>query len=261
MVADDGPPPTPRRGICSGAGPCTYCFRRELRGCFVRFAEVGGPRAHSYRLENGTEKMTKIVAVSDTHGRHRRVEIPDGDVLVHAGDFTGSGSLRDVEEFDDWLSQFPHPTKILVAGNCDGICEMSPDQVREALTEARYLEDEALEVDGLNFWGSPWQPVFLDMSFNLPRGEELAEKWALVPDDTDVLVTHGPPAGILDRTSRGEEVGDEELLARVTEVRPKLHVFGHIHESMGVEERRGTTFCNAACNKSSNNPFVFEIEA
>jgi len=205
--------------------------------------------------------MPKIVAVSDTHGKHRRVDVPDGDVLVHAGDFTGSGALRDIEEIDEWLSEFPHPTKILVAGNCDSVCEMSPDRVRDSLTEARYLEDEALEVDGLEFWGSPWQPIFLNMAFNLPRGEELAEKWELIPEETDVLVTHGPPAGILDRTSRGEEVGDEELLARVTDIRPDLHIFGHVHESTGVEERLGTTFVNAACNAPNDSPFVFDISA
>lgn len=203
--------------------------------------------------------MPKVVVISDTHGRHRRVEVPDGDVLIHAGDFTASGSMRDVEEFDDWLSELPHSEKLVVAGNCDAVCERDPDGVCERLSEARYLQDDRVEIEGVTFWGSPWQPVFLNMSFNLPRGDALAEKWADMPEDVDVLITHGPPFGILDRTSRGEEVGDRELLARVTEVRPRFHVFGHVHESSGRETRQGTEFINAACNAPGDTPFQFEI--
>lgn len=204
--------------------------------------------------------MTTIVVLSDTHGRHRSVEVPEGDVLIHAGDFTSRGSLKDVEEFDDWLGGFDHGTKLVVAGNCDHVCEQSPQKVRERLTNARYLQDEAVEVDGIKYWGSPWQPVFLNMSFNLRRGEPLAEKWKLIPDDIDVLITHGPPYGILDRTSRGEDVGDRELLARVTDIRPAYHVFGHVHESSGTEKRGSTMFVNAACNARGKTPFVFEYD-
>jgi Icc-related predicted phosphoesterase len=203
--------------------------------------------------------MTTIVAISDTHGRHRDVEVPEGDILIHAGDFTSSGSLRDIEEFDDWLAGLHHETKIVVAGNCDRCCEHSPEKAGERLTHAHYLQDESVEVDGLHIWGSPWQPKFLNMAFNLPRGEALAKKWAQMPDDLDILVTHGPPAGILDRTSKGEEVGDRELLTRVTEVRPNLHLFGHVHESSGVEERDTTRFVNAACDRKGKTPFVLEL--
>ncbi len=203
--------------------------------------------------------MTTIVVMSDTHGRHREVEVPEGDLLIHAGDFTGSGSLRDIEEVDDWLAGLPHETKLLVAGNCDRCCEHSPEKVRERLDHARYLQDEAVEIDGLTIWGSPWQPKFLSMAFNLPRGEALAEKWRAMPEETDVLVTHGPPYGILDRTSRGEQVGDRALLGRVTEVRPTVHVFGHVHESAGMERREGTRFVNAACDRKGKTPAVLEV--
>ncbi|MFB6350860.1 MAG: metallophosphatase domain-containing protein [Bradymonadaceae bacterium] len=201
---------------------------------------------------------TTIVVISDTHGRHRDVEVPDGDILVHAGDFTGAGRLSDVDEIDDWLGGLPHPTKLVVAGNCDRCCERDPDEVRERLTNAQYLQDDAVEIEGIQFWGSPWQPKFLNMSFNLSRGDVLAEKWELIPEETDVLITHGPPRGILDRTSRGEEVGDRELLARVTEIRPTYHFFGHVHESSGVEERGETTFVNAACDRAGKEPVVVE---
>ena len=203
--------------------------------------------------------MTTIVVISDTHGRHRDVDVPGGDILVHAGDFTGSGRMSDVDEVDDWLGDLPHATTIVVAGNCDRCCERDPDEVRERLTNATYLQDESLEVEGLHIYGSPWQPVFLNMSFNLPRGEALAEKWAQIPEETDILVTHGPPFGIRDRTSRGEEVGDRALLERVTELQPAYHFFGHVHESSGVEERGGTTFVNAACDRKGKTPFVVEV--
>ena len=186
-----------------------------------------------------------LVCVSDTHGRHRETVVPPGDVLIHAGDLTGDGSLSDVAEFDDWLGTLPHPHKVVVAGNHDWCFERQPERARARLTNAVYLQDEAAVVAGLKFYGSPWQPWFFDWAFNLPRGPELAVKWALIPDDADVLVTHGPPAGVLDRTRRGDHAGCADLLARVRAVRPRLHVFGHIHEAAGTESDGATLFVNA----------------
>jgi Icc-related predicted phosphoesterase len=206
------------------------------------------------------DEQLKVVIVSDTHGRHRRVEVPDGDLLIHAGDFTAGGRWSDVDEIDDWLGGFSHDQKIVVAGNCDGCCEGAADEVRSRLTHATYLMDEAVEFRGLTIWGSPWQPEFMNLAFNLPRGEALAERWAQMPDSVDILVTHGPPAGILDRTSRGERVGDEALRRRADEVSPKLHAFGHVHESSGREDSGDTTFINAACNSASDVPAVVYME-
>lgn len=202
--------------------------------------------------------MTKIVALSDTHGRHRRLDVPEGDILIVAGDITGGG-VR-LEDVADWLDELDHPHKFVVAGNCDGTIERDPDAARRVLSSATYLQDEAVEAEGLKIYGSPWQPVFLNMAFNLPRGEPLAKKWASIPEDTDVLVTHGPPHGVLDETSRGERVGDRALATRVTDVRPGLHIFGHIHESRGTDRRDDTLFVNAACNSSGRNPFVLEMQ-
>ncbi|MFB6265053.1 MAG: metallophosphatase domain-containing protein [Bradymonadaceae bacterium] len=202
--------------------------------------------------------MMKIVVMSDTHGRHRDVEVPDGDVLVHAGDFTAHGSLADVTEVDDWLSTLPHPHKVVVAGNCDGCFESRGAAARERLTEAVYLQDDGAEIDGVRFWGSPWQPRFMNLAFNLERGEPLAEKWARIPVETDVLVTHGPPRDVLDRTSRGQVVGDRALGERVRAVEPDLHLFGHVHESAGRETKWGIEFVNAACDRPGKTPFVVE---
>jgi Icc-related predicted phosphoesterase len=126
-----------------------------------------------------------------------------------------------------------------------------------------YLLDEELELEGLKFYGSPYQPEFCNWAFNLPRGPQLARKWAKIPDDTDVLITHGPPGGILDRVAGGELVGCNDLRKRVKEINPKLHVFGHIHEAYGWHWEDKTIFVNAAnCDlgyNPINKPVVVEI--
>jgi predicted phosphodiesterase len=188
----------------------------------------------------------RIVCISDTHAQHRNLVVPDGDVLVHAGDFTRSGSEKDVRDFDAWLGALPHRHKVIIAGNHDFCFEYDP-AARGWISNAHYLQDEGLTLDGVRFWGSPWQPRFFDWAFNLDRGAPLRRVWALIPSDTDVLITHGPPFGILDTTSRGEPVGCEELLGAVRRVRPRLHVFGHIHEDHGEQTLGPTHFVNASC--------------
>ncbi|MCB9733701.1 MAG: metallophosphatase domain-containing protein [Deltaproteobacteria bacterium] len=192
----------------------------------------------------------RVVCISDTHLRHGALTVPDGDVLVHAGDLLGHGLVDEVEEVDLWLAALPHRHKIVIAGNHDWCFEKAPAEAEAALRSATYLRDAGVVIDGVRFWGSPWQPEFLAWAFNLPRGEPLAERWRLIPDDTDVLVTHGPPSGHGDRCFDGRRVGCEALLAAVRDrVRPRLHVFGHIHEGYGVTREGGTTFVNAsACD-------------
>lgn len=190
--------------------------------------------------------MLTIVCISDTHGHHDITVVPAGDILIHAGDLTKFGELDEVDSFNAWLGTLAHPHKVVVAGNHDWCFQRYPQEARRRLPNALYLQDEAAELAGLKFYGSPWQPWFLDWAFNLPRGPELAAKWALIPADTDVLVTHGPPEGIGDLTKHWYHVGDADLRHRVQQVRPKLHVFGHIHEAAGVCRVDQTLFVNAA---------------
>jgi len=188
----------------------------------------------------------KIVVISDTHFMHERIAIPDGDVLVHCGDSLGQGSLEELEALDQFLGTLPHAHKLLIAGNHDWCFEREPEAARRLVRNAIYLEDDGLELDGTKFYGSPWQPWFFDWAFNLERGEPLREVWAKIPDDTEVLITHGPPHGVLDRTIHGEMVGCEQLLSRVQIVRPRFHLFGHIHEGYGTVQREETFFINAS---------------
>lgn len=189
----------------------------------------------------------KWVCLSDTHGHHARLEVPYGDVLVHAGDMTRKGSLEGLEDFLAWFAAQPHPHKILVAGNHDFVFQERRSEARCLIPAGvTYLEDEACTVGGFKVWGSPWQPWFHDWAFNLPRGREIRAKWDLIAEGTDVLITHGPPFGILDHVPRQGAVGCEDLLARVLEVRPKVHIFGHIHEGAGQVQRNGIRFVNAS---------------
>jgi Icc-related predicted phosphoesterase len=201
-----------------------------------------------------------IVMISDTHGLHRSVEIPPGDILVHAGDLTRFGDREELAEFNEFIGALPHPTKIVIAGNHDFCFEQASDACRKLLTHCIYLEDEAVTVQGLHFYGSPWQPWFYDWAFNLQRGDEIKKKWDLIPDDTDVLVTHGPPLGFGDMTASSQTAGCKDLLDAIERIQPRLHIFGHIHEAFGIYSNQQTTFINGSiCDQSYapvNEPIV-----
>lgn len=206
----------------------------------------------------------KIVCMSDSHGLHRKMPlVPDGDVLVVAGDFTNVGAEQEIKDFNEWLGQRPHKHKIVIAGNHDWYFQWNGNK-KNIINNATYLQDESTIIDGVKFYGSPHQPEFCNWAFNLPRGKELKEKWDLIPEDTDVLITHGPPKGILDWAFYSKEhVGCLDLLDRVYEINPKVHIFGHIHIGYGTEIKGNTTFVNAAiCSENyqpTNSPIVVEI--
>ena len=205
----------------------------------------------------------RIVAISDTHGMYSRVHIPDGDVLIHAGDITMHGKLEELMLFNTWIATLPHKHKVVIAGNHDWECEKRPLFARDALADCTYLLDERVEIDGLVFYGSPWQPTFFNWAFNVDRGAPIKAKWDDIPLDTDVLITHGPPWEKLDVAPSHQRVGCEELAKAVERVRPRAHIFGHIHHSYGIVERDGTVFVNASvCNERYeplNAPIVFDL--
>jgi Icc-related predicted phosphoesterase len=209
----------------------------------------------------------RIVCISDTHSLHRQIpEIPDGDVLVHAGDSLGQGTLENVEDLNEWLGTLPHRHKIVIAGNHDWAFQETPALAREALTNAVYLKDSGIEIEGVRFWGSPWTPTFMDWAFMLERGKPLYDKWTLIPDNTDVLITHGPPKGFGDEANLGfkcQNVGCDQLLDRVRQLALKAHIFGHIHEGYGEYCLGKTRLVNAStCTiryQPCNAPVVLEL--
>lgn len=198
----------------------------------------------------------RIVCLSDTHSLHPAMyhEIPDGDVLVHAGDFTSLGLLQEVVNFNEWIRQLPHTHKIVIAGNHDVCFEQDSEFSEAYLWDCTYLQDSGVVIEGVHFYGTPWQPSFMDWAFNLDTEEELDQKWQLIPSTTDVLLSHCPPKGILDEARPGEPLGSSTLNKRVLEIQPKLHVFGHIHESYGKIKQGKTSFVNAAICDATYSP-------
>jgi Icc-related predicted phosphoesterase len=208
--------------------------------------------------------MPRIVLLSDTHNCNEQISVPDADILIHAGDATNRGQVDEIIAFNEWFSGLPHKHKIFVAGNHDWLFETRPKYAQSLLAEnIIYLQDSLIEIEGLKIYGSPWQPRFFDWAFNLNRGDEIAEKWKLIPNEVDILITHGPPLGILDETPPGDFAGCEELRKRVEEIRPQLHVFGHIHFGYGTEEKFGVRFVNASnCDEDylpTNLPIVVDL--
>ena len=188
-----------------------------------------------------------LVLFGDTHELHREVEVPAGDILICVGDFTMfSKNLSAIEDFNEWLGELPHRYKIVVPGNHEFFLESNPER-RALLDNANVLIDESIEIEGLTIYGSPMTPLY-GAAFGKSSPKDRERHWSKVPDDTHVLVTHGPPFGILDLThDRAERMGDQELRKRVRELPSvKLHAFGHVHGAYGAVEQDGVTFVNVA---------------
>ena len=211
----------------------------------------------------------KLVCVSDTHNLvGPGFKIPKGDVFIHSGDLTMRGTLPEITMALNWIDTLPHPVKLLVAGNHDFNFQNHPDVTR-TLAQQRgitYLCEESAIVDGVKFYGSPWQPWFMDWAFNFDKddGSHATRTWDKIPADTEVLITHGPPRGILDRNREGIQCGCEYLARRVVQLSNlKYHIFGHIHEAYGERPFMNTRFINASiCDRSYkpvNAPVEIEI--
>lgn len=191
----------------------------------------------------------RLTFISDTHSRHQGLNPGSGDVLVHCGDLCRRGDLEEVDAFADFMAEQDFTHKIVIAGNHDWCFEDKRRHEAEAVLDdhgIHYLNDSGLKLCGVNFWGSPIQPTFMNWAFNRQRGEQIRRHWELIPDDTDVLITHGPVYGILDRCFDGRLVGCEELLETVKRVKPRIYACGHIHEDYGSLELDGTLFINAS---------------
>jgi len=225
---------------------------------------------------------TKITFISDTHSKHNQItnDLPGGDILIHAGDFMNAGyHKQEALDFFEWFDSIKnYDTKVFIAGNHDRLMENDPQWVQGILTGYKtieYLQDEELALYGdgpngdfpeenIRIYGSPWQPEFYNWAFNLPRhGDEMKIRWDSIPNNTDILITHGPPFGYLDTPGGSSlRVGCEMLRYRVDEIKPKIHVFGHIHGSAGYYFNGYTHFINASVLNEryeyTNLPLSFE---
>ena len=191
----------------------------------------------------------RFVVTSDTHGKHDKIgNLPPGDVVVHAGDFMNTGyDPAELFSANHWLGELPIMRRVVVAGNHDRYFQNMPGLARSMLTNAIYLENSGVTIDGVSFWGSPYTPEFLNWAFMFPRGSAARKYWDQIPEGLDVLITHGPPFSILDQTAPGEaHLGCEELLRAVEEKKPKIHIFGHVHGGAGTFDNGTTRFVNAA---------------
>jgi Icc-related predicted phosphoesterase len=214
----------------------------------------------------------KLVLISDTHTNHKMIDIPECDILIHAGDITFRGELDMIEDFSIWMQELPARYKICIHGNHELGHENGPKRALglKMLSDAGiiYLQDSGIDIEGIKIWGSAITPYFFAWEYNRQRGEDIAYHWKMIPDDTNVLVTHGPPYSILDKAPRGfdqfENVGCVDLLNRIGELKKlKVHVFGHIHADYGQVELNGVKYINASvCNEkyeAVNKPVVIEI--
>lgn len=211
-------------------------------------------------------KKLKICIISDTHGKHKVLDLPDADMIIHCGDFTSIGKEHEVRKFMKWysnLDQYKH--KIIIAGNHDWLFERSGSWARHLVPKGiHYLEDNGIEIEGFKFYGSPVQSIFNDWAFNRPE-EILENHWKAIPTDTDVLLTHSPPYNIFDWVNYSEKhIGSPSLYWEVVKrIKPTVHCFGHNHEGYGIKIIENTTFINASSLNEDyeciNEPIVIEI--
>ncbi|KAL3908512.1 MAG: hypothetical protein SGILL_008454 [Bacillariaceae sp.] len=229
---------------------------------------------------------TRLVIFSDTHGLHRKVHLPRGDILIHAGDFSKTGEVKTIEDLSEYFAESGFQKIVVIAGNHDMTLDreyyqrrgdkihrnpMNCDQAQAAIERnATYLNDSSwTSDDGLTFYGSPYSPYFFGWAFNLHRGEPIKECWDKIPSHeewpVDILMTHGPPLGRGDLTAERRRAGCYDLLKAVQQrVKPRVHIFGHIHEGYGTSFDGHTLYINASSlnvqYQPVNRPIVVDID-
>jgi Icc-related predicted phosphoesterase len=245
----------------------------------------------------------RITHISDTHNKHNQLngKLPGGDILIHSGDISSIGRESEVKRFVKWFNEIDNYThKIFIAGNHDltfeseilfrtkseyfdrvqyeGLASIGKPQWLEVLLTSDlnpnvfYLENSFVEIDQIKIWGSPYSATFgYGWAFNVDRGHDSAQMWNTIPDDTDMVITHGPIYGYCDKTQNNyQNVGCEDLYHRLQEVKPHLHFAGHIHEAYGYgtipyKDAWGDiyTFNGCSCNlryEVYNKPITFDYD-
>lgn len=224
----------------------------------------------------------KICVISDTHTKHQKLTIPECDVLIHAGDFTWTGKYWEVMNFLRWFHDQPARHKIFIAGNHEETFDRTHPKFSPRIAslvtlydDIIYLENQACEVDGIKFYGTPWTPWFYDWGFNgveggrpPEEGKMLRDIYGHIPQDTNVLICHGPPYDILDKSNEGDRTGSVEmrkLLESDKFMDLRLYLCGHIHEARGHEIAcGGVHICNVASlerdYEMTHPPVIIELD-
>lgn len=240
----------------------------------------------------------RISHISDTHNKHNHLngKLPGGDILIHSGDISSLGRKSEVERFIRWFSDIDNYThKIFIAGNHDmtfdrekllrdklahfegrtdydtECAEGKPEWLIKLLGNLSdgmyYLENNSIEIEGIKIWGSPYSATFgYNWAFNVDRGYDSNQIWNQIPNDTDIVITHGPIYGYCDKTSNTyENVGCVDLFNRLNEIKTPLHFSGHIHEGYGYKETLwgGFAFNGCTCNlryEALNPPITFDYD-
>jgi len=220
----------------------------------------------------------KLVIISDTHEQHEHVQVPEGDVLIHCGDWTHRGDPVAIEKFLNWFSAQPHKHKVFIAGNHelslegrskDAAFEFIKSEYTDKNSNLHFLHNSSVVIEGLNFYGSPATPFFCNWAFNFQRGKDIAIEWKKIPDNVNVLITHGPSYGILDMvednsSNRGRDLhqGCKDLAERISFLRElELHCCGHLHTDGGKYQKvLGVTYVNAAVCTERYQPTNLPVE-
>jgi hypothetical protein len=221
----------------------------------------------------------RLVIVSDTHEKHSKLSIPDGDILIHCGDWTNQGNTNKMKDFLSWFSSQPHNHKIFIAGNHELGLDAGPMRpikqkiVNDFLAQnisLHYLENSSIDIDGYKIYGSPISPFFNNWAFGAHRGEQISQYWRDIPNEINILLTHGMPFGIFDEVPSSyfdlpnEHIGCEALRDRIDQL-SNLILFagGHIHNQNGVANLDNRIFVNAAVvnerHEVIHDPIVIDI--
>lgn len=204
----------------------------------------------------------KVVAISDTHNGHGKVVIPPCDILIHAGDESFRGKKEEIEAFAKWFDVQPAKHLVWIPGNHSLAVEKhwpgSKHWLADISPRTNILMNSDVTLEGLKIWGSPVTPWFHDWAWNVNRGPAIKKYWDMIPTDTAIVVTHGPPYGILDEVSPGlphkTNVGCQDLMDAMLRIKPKVHIFGHIHEGYGQQRFKDTLYVNASIMTEHYDP-------
>lgn len=204
----------------------------------------------------------KIICISDTHNKHEDLILPDGDCIVHAGDFTEAGTKKETTNFLEWYSSTPYKHKILIAGNHDFYLQKKSSKLEQFIpSNIHYLEDTGVSIEDINFWGSPYTPGDNSWAFTKDRGRPISQHWSKIPAITNILITHTPPFGTLDEVDNKSMIGCKNLKERLSKLNISHHIFGHVHNDYGKVKREKTTYVNSSSLDQShriiNHPISF----